>query len=158
MSNVLNLGFGCRENSCIITPETLLAQLCYEFGENLFDPCPVLPNADGLSISWKDKNYVNPPYTACKKWVIKAAKEFKAGRQSIVLVPFRPDANYWRDFVWPNATDIYIFTERITFAGYSRGLPITLCLIVFGEWEGRNKDWQLYYPCIHPYKILHNKK
>ncbi|GAG08355.1 unnamed protein product, partial [marine sediment metagenome] len=44
-----------------ITPEWIK-----EIFEGWFDPCPYNPNPkiNGLNIEWKDKTYVNPPYSS----------------------------------------------------------------------------------------------
>jgi hypothetical protein len=44
-----------------------------------FDPCPLNdnPQIDGLSLEWKDKTYVNPPYSKPLPWVEKAILEIK---------------------------------------------------------------------------------
>ena len=53
-----------------------------------FDPCPFNPNPsmDGLSIEWKDKTYVNPPYSNPLKWVEKAIEENKKGKIIVMLL------------------------------------------------------------------------
>lgn len=54
------------------TPTWLLN--CFE---GFFDPCPLndSPTFDGLSIDWKKKTYVNPPYSNPLPWVKKAIRE-----------------------------------------------------------------------------------
>ena len=36
-----------------------------------FDPCPYQANFDGLKIEWKERNFVNPPYSKLREWVKK---------------------------------------------------------------------------------------
>lgn len=42
-----------------------------------YDPCPFKASFDGLSIEWKEKNFINPPYSELRKWVNKAIEEAK---------------------------------------------------------------------------------
>lgn len=57
------------------------------FGE-WFDPCPLNanPEFDGLKIDWKDKTYVNPPYSNPLPWVEKAIEENKKGKTIVMLL------------------------------------------------------------------------
>ena len=53
-----------------------------------FDPCPLNPNPeiDGLKIDWKDRTYVNPPYSKPLVWVEKAIEENKKGKLIVMLL------------------------------------------------------------------------
>ena len=42
-----------------------------------YDPCPYKSSFNGLEIEWKEKNFVNPPYSQLKTWIIKAIEEAK---------------------------------------------------------------------------------
>ena len=48
----------------VATPQYIKDKLTEHFG-NMFDPCPLNdnPEIDGLSIQWKDMNFINPPYS-----------------------------------------------------------------------------------------------
>ena len=39
--------------------------------KGFFDPCPLNSNFDALKIEWKDKNFVNPPYSKIKHFIEK---------------------------------------------------------------------------------------
>ena len=54
--------------------------------EGWFDPCPDNPVSDGLKIDWKDKTYVNPPYSNPLPWVEKAIEESKKGKTIVMLL------------------------------------------------------------------------
>lgn len=60
--------------------------------ENWYDPCPFNPgwnpydNHDGLVIPWKDKTYVNPPYSNVLPWVEKAVQENQQGKMIVMLL------------------------------------------------------------------------
>lgn len=64
--------------------------------KNFFDPCPINPKEDGLKIEWKEKNFVNPPYSQIAKWVDKAIEETEKGKTVILLVPARTDTKWFR--------------------------------------------------------------
>jgi len=56
--------------------------------EGWFDPCPYNdnPEIDGLKIEWKNKTYVNPPYSEPLKWIEKAIEENKKGKMIAMLL------------------------------------------------------------------------
>ena len=63
-----------------------------EFLENgYFDPCPLRSDFDGLAMEWKERNFVNPPYSDLKRWIIKAIEENRKGKEVVLLIPSRTD-------------------------------------------------------------------
>lgn len=56
--------------------------------EDWFDPCPLndSPELDGLNISWKDKTFVNPPYSNPLGWIDKAIEENNKGKRIALLL------------------------------------------------------------------------
>ena len=73
------------------TPESFYSELNKEFDFN-FDPCPYTndePEFDGLSIEWKERNFINPPYSRKLKeaFVIKAIEEANKGKLCVLLLP-----------------------------------------------------------------------
>ena len=80
--------------------------------DEFFDPCPVNPQWNGLSIDWEKLNYVNPPYsrqqgerkTLLTQFVDKALEE---NGTTIMLLPSKTDQDWFhriKDFeiVWIN--------------------------------------------------------
>ena len=71
-------GSNGKNKFIIETPDWLKKKIVERFGE-YFDPCPINPQFDGLSISWPRDQvcYVNPPYSRGKlsKWVKKCHSE-----------------------------------------------------------------------------------
>lgn len=121
-----------KKNDSVKTPKEIYDELERIFGK-FFDPCPfVRPEWDGLSISWKLNNYVNPPFSEIKKWMVKAIEESKLGKQSVFLVTARVSSKYWFDLVWPFAKNIWFLEGATQFEGYENKLPIPLCVILFG--------------------------
>lgn len=70
-----------------LTPEWIHALI----GE-AHDPCPYNPafepthDLDGLVLPWQQRNFVNPPYSNVKPWVMKAIRENKEGKLVIMLL------------------------------------------------------------------------
>lgn len=44
--------------------------------------------------------FCNPPYSACKAFVAKAAEEAKKGATAVLLVPARTDTRWWQEHIW----------------------------------------------------------
>lgn len=83
------------------TPKDVYDQLDREFNFD-FDPCPINPNFDGLTISWKERNFVNPPYgNILPKWIEKSYNEAKQGKLVVMLIPSRTDTRYFHRFILP---------------------------------------------------------
>lgn len=58
---------------------------------------------DALTEDWGGEGSVvfcNPPYSACKAFVAKAAEEAKKGATVVLLVPARTDTRWWQDMIW----------------------------------------------------------
>lgn len=106
-----------------------------------FDPCPLNSNFDGLKIDWKDKNFINPPYSNIKNWVNKAIEEHKKGKECIFLIPARTDTKYFRKLV-DYGVDIFFITGRLHF-NESNSAPFPSCFIklngnkTFCSWKDR---------------------
>jgi hypothetical protein len=60
--------------------------------EGWFDPCPFNPgykngkDLDGLTISWGEKTFCNPPYSNPLPWVKKAIRESREGKTVVMLL------------------------------------------------------------------------
>ena len=84
--------------------------------EDWFDPCPLNPNPkiDGLSLEWKDKTFLNPPYSCPAKWIFKAIEESKKGKRIVILMRFDPTTRYFKALIENNA-HIFYCGERLEF-------------------------------------------
>ena len=104
-------------------------KVMYDFyvKNNYFDPCPLNSNFDGLEISWKEKNFVNPPYSKIKEFVKKSIEEHRKGNEVILLIPARTDTKYFRKLVDYGCNIIFI-TGRLHF-NESNSAPFPSCLI-----------------------------
>lgn len=61
-----------------------------------FDPCPFGGKVDGLQIEWGGRNFVNPPYSQLKAWVLKSIEEAKKGNEVVLLIPARTDTKAFK--------------------------------------------------------------
>uniref|UniRef100_A0AAT9JAK8 ORF28 n=1 Tax=Nitrosopumilaceae spindle-shaped virus TaxID=3065433 RepID=A0AAT9JAK8_9VIRU len=81
-----------------VTPDVVFDKIETIWGYQkyqLFDPCPLNPQWDGLNIEWKKINYINPPYTLLKEFVSKAISESDRGGISIMLLPSKTDQKWF---------------------------------------------------------------
>lgn len=57
---------------------------------------------DGLKGNWYTKNWCNPPFADCEKFVKKAVIEQAKGKTTYMLIPARPETKYWQDWILKN--------------------------------------------------------
>lgn len=105
------------------TPKEFYDLLNKEFNFN-FDPCPICfeeitPEKDGLLIEWKERNYINPPYSRKLKesFVKKAIEESKKGKLCVMLLPVSTSTKLFHEYIKPNADEIRFVKGRIKFKG-----------------------------------------
>ena len=103
------------------TPHDIYKTLNEEFNFN-FDPCPYkhdINEWDGLEIEWKERNFINPPYSRKLKeaFVKKAIIESKKGKLCVVLLPVSTSTRLFHDDILPNKKEIRFFRGRIKFCG-----------------------------------------
>lgn len=80
-----------------------------------FDPCP-LHGSGGLDVEWKDKTYVNMPYSNPMPWCKKAIEEAKKGKRIILLTRVDPSTKWWLELVG-GGFRVAFFHGRIKFVG-----------------------------------------
>lgn len=103
------------------TPKDFYDKLDEEFHFN-FDPCPFqhdISKWDGLKIDWKERNFINPPYSRKLKeaFVKKAIEESKKGKLCVMLLPVSTNTVLFHDFISPNQSEIRFVRGRIKFSG-----------------------------------------
>ena len=103
------------------TPRSFYKELDTEFHFN-FDPCPYnhdVQEWDGLLVDWKERNFVNPPYSRRGKeaFVKKAVEESRRGKLCVMLLPVSTSTALFHDYVQPNATEIRFLRRRLKFIG-----------------------------------------
>ena len=100
-----------------------------ELFKDWFDPCPLNPKRDGLSIEWQDKTYVNPPYSNPLKWVEKAIEESKKGKLIVMLLRVDTSTKWFAKLVEAKA-EILWFNKRLKFIdGRPANFPSMLVII-----------------------------
>jgi hypothetical protein len=103
------------------TPKEFYDKLNNEFNFN-FDPCPYehdISKWDGLSIDWKERNFINPPYSRKLKeaFILKAIEESKKGKLCVMLLPVSTSTKIFHEHILPNASDIRFVKRRLKFSG-----------------------------------------
>ena len=85
--------------------------------EGWFDPCPLKEDysEDGLTIDWKDKTYINPPYSNPLPWVEKAIIEAKRGKLIVMLLRADSSTRYFQKC--QEFGEVIYFGRRIKFNG-----------------------------------------
>jgi phage N-6-adenine-methyltransferase len=135
-------------NQAWATPAALLASLYAALGTFDLDPCsptadrrkaPVRARMyltamdDGLTLPWRGKVFMNPPYgRALKQWVSKAHSEVQAGRARLVaaLVPARTETLWWHTHI-AGVADAFMLRGRLSF-GNATPAPFPSALILWG--------------------------
>ena len=110
-----------------VTPDEVfkvIEEVWYIQKHEMFDPCPVGANFDGLTIPWKPWNFVNPPYAKLKgdkatmlhMFVFKALAEADLSHKTIMLLPAKTDQQWFHELVRRKFTK-YWFSHRLKFKG-----------------------------------------
>lgn len=100
------------------TPPSIFDDLNQEFNFN-FDPCPLYADFDGLSIEWKERNFINPPYSRKLKeaFIKKAIEESKKGKLCVMLIPVSTSTKIFHEHILPSQKEIRFVKGRINFIG-----------------------------------------
>lgn len=121
----------------VTTPDWILEYVQKSYPVD-FDPCPSDPTEDGLKIDWRGFSFVNPPNSQCQEWVHKATLEAAKGNFSVLLVPATFNSVYWRELVYPNASEIKILACPIKFVGQKKQLATQMALVTFVSQHGND--------------------
>lgn len=106
------------------TPQWFYDELNKEFNFD-FDPCPYSegePLFDGLAIEWKQRNFINPPYSRQlkEKFVLKALEESKKGKLCVLLLPVSTSTKLFHEIILKNISEPIRFVKgRLKFEGYN---------------------------------------
>jgi hypothetical protein len=92
-------------------------------GKESFDPCPPHPTFDGLKVSWKTRNFVNPPFRELGDWIEKALAEKGS---TAMLGPVRSGAKYFNERLLPGCNVLLLWTNRIAFPPHEKPLPLPI--------------------------------
>lgn len=116
-------------NSRWQTPSDLYKILDKEFKFD-YDPCPSNPKVNGLITSWKERNYINPPYNKITRWLHKGFYQAKEGRLCVFLLPSRTDTYWWHRYVL-KSKEIRFIRGRLKFGGSDHSAPFPSCVVIF---------------------------
>ena len=99
------------------TPKEFYDKLNEEFNFN-FDPCPLHSDFDGLNIEWKERNFINPPYSRTLKelFIRKAFEESKKGKLCVMLLPVSTSTKIFHEIIY-SQSEIRFVKGRIAFEG-----------------------------------------
>ena len=99
--------------------------------EDWFDPCPLMskPLVDGLSIDWRDRTFVNPPYSNPLKWVEKAIKEMNKGNLVVMLLRVDTSTKWFAKLVEANAKIMFIHGRLKHHTGKPANFPSMLVVL-----------------------------
>ena len=103
------------------TPKEFYDSLDKDFNFN-FDPCPLghdISKWDGLKIDWKERNFINPPYSRGLKeaFIRKAIKESHKGKLCVMLLPVSTSTIIFHRTILPEDPEINFVFGRIRFCG-----------------------------------------
>lgn len=96
-----------------------------------FDPCPLndKPILDGLDIEWKDRTFVNPPYSRPINWVQKAIVENKKGKIIAMLLRVDTSTEWFKLLVEANAHFLFINRRLKHRTGKPANFPSMLVIL-----------------------------
>lgn len=106
-----------------------------EMFKGWFDPCPLTEDyEDGLIKEWKDKTYVNPPYSKPMNWVKKAIEENKKGKTIVMLMRMDTSTTWFKFLQEANAHFLW-FNGRLKFndTGKPANFPSMLVILEGGK-------------------------
>jgi hypothetical protein len=132
------------------TPPALLRHLEHRFGGPFYDPCPIEwkpGDEDGLALEWKERNFVNPPYSEIAKWAEKSLKEYEKDKLVLFLCPARTDTKYFHKYLI-RAPVIYFIEGRLRFNGSKNSAPFPSMIAAFGPSPLRNSGVMLTSPIL----------
>ena len=106
--------------------------------------CPVWYGGliDALALdSWAtvpSSIWLNPPYSKCREFIVKAREESHKGHTIVCLVPARTDTRWWHEWVydavenayWPGV-EVRFVKGRLKFGEGKNSAPFPSVLIIF---------------------------
>lgn len=138
-----------RDSDRYFTPRWIVDLVIEQFGGTIdCDPCwdplsevvathqfDARQGVDGLVKPWTGKCLVNPPYSDCQPWVLRALQHAGAGGEVVLLVNASTDTSYWTSYVFEHGTVAFL-SRRVKFGKPGSDKPVAnLCpsaLVYFG--------------------------
>jgi len=102
---------------------------------------------------WSNFVFAHPPHDEASLWCEKAANETQKveGKGAVLFLPVVFKSNYWRDYVYPFAAEVRIFTCPIKLPGSKKPLVPDMAFIVFAK---RPEEFKDAMPGIFPIKPM----
>ena len=131
---------GKRNMDSYLSPEWMLKMF-----EDFDDVCPINdnPEINALELDWKDKTYVNPPYSNPLPWVKKAIEESKKGKIIAMLLKVDTSTKWFREIIESKAHILWL-NGRIKYRRndytYHKPTPVSFpsMLVIFYNEEDKN--------------------
>lgn len=107
-------------NDNYITPKEIYDGLDQEFHFN-DDACPLDPNGiNGLLREWGTSTFLNPPYSRCIEFCMKAVQEAHNGKTVVGLLKGDTSTKWFHEYVLPFA-EIRFIRGRVGFIDPDKG-------------------------------------
>jgi len=87
---------------------------------------PDIPGINGLTESWPDFTYANPPYKTIKEWL----RMCETGREHIMLAPVRTNREWWCKSA--SRARIICWLRPFAFLGHDQPFPASLAMLYYG--------------------------
>lgn len=130
--------FQGRRNSlvhqCVQTPKEF-----YAFLDGIFkfdhDPCPLIPAADAMKVSWGRMNYVNPPFEVAAAFAFRAAElAEQTGSKTVMICPLSTNSRWFNELAKrKNLLAVIVLRDGLIFEGYKKWTSLTMNLLLIGK-------------------------
>jgi len=91
----------------------------------------ITPGQDALTVPWRGRCFMNPPFSQAAAFVKKAHDEARAGRALVVaLMAARTDTRYFHDFIY-GKTKIRFLKGRVKFVGAKWAAPFPSMIVIW---------------------------
>lgn len=109
---------------------------CADESNNLEVPIYYTKEGNGLTITWHDNAFINPPYSDIESWVDKTKSEFnnKTKNIHVMLLPSRTDRPWFRKLLLGAQTIVFL-KKRVRFSGMKSGAPFPSIIAIFHSKE-----------------------
>ena len=97
------------------------------------------PGFVGLTGEWQGFSFVHPPHEEAQLWCEKAVAEHKKGHISVLFLPAVFNSIYWRQVIYPHATDVRIFACPVKRPGQKKQIVSQMALVLFAGRDGDEK-------------------
>jgi hypothetical protein len=111
----------------------------WQLFSNWFDPCTLsngeLRTFDGLGSAWKDKTFVNPPYSKPLPWVEKAIEENKKGKLIVMLLKMDTSTKWFKLLQEADAIFLWVNGRLKFHTGKPANFPSMIAILQTKQWE-----------------------